>query len=489
MSQRGDGGGLALEAKLRGGPRLAAEQAATFDLVLQNLGTAERTVPSLELNTFSPLVRVFDADGQRLVQARPLEAEHRVVGEMGEPGPTAPQMVTLPAGGAQKTFVELWRFTDPLPRGRYTFEVSHRAGDVDVTSPRVEFEVVDARVASCATSYDSAARVTSLLGWAADVEGVGARALARLSAFGRHAVPQKGATPLGAGPIAIAHRGVDGSSAWAGWVALVAPGGVELVRHTFTVERWRSGAIDVGIAAPRLVPRFPDRGHALVLATGVDAAGQGRLAGGVVASGASAPRAAWQLPLGAVPEHTACLFAQAGPITLLLSSDDGRESRVALLDVDEGGAVVQAESVVRASPGRVRAVVAAITRRGAPGFVLYEGDRQRHDHGSLVFIATDRSEPRVEALAPVPGWPAIAAPGGARPAEASEVALEIGVDGTAWLALVDERGRLYGGALPAGLAALREEGTSRCPHIAALREHGTISCFTERGALFHASMY
>jgi hypothetical protein len=494
-----DQGKLVLAAARRGGggPRLLPEQSAFFDLALRNEGQRAVTAPGLEGNLWTPVFRAYDASGKMVIQGTNHDADERAVGEMGEPEESAPERVTLASGEEQRTWADLWYFGAPLPPGRYAFEALHHASPppapgTPLVSNRVPFEVVEARVGAWALGYESAFRKASTLAWiAAPREGGAAELLVRLSGFSDHTTSQDGATSHGVVPedarVAVSQVAPDASGNWLGWVAVAHGAQVELMQQNMTFPEWRSGPIALPIADALPVPRFPDRGHAVFLATGARD-GHPALAGVIVRESAAA-HTPWSVPLAARPDRSACAFSARGAVSLLLVTDDGQAARLSRLDVHESGAVTSAERVVRVTPHEVLAV-AVDMRPGAPqAFVVLEADRTAHDRVALVRLPIAGPPPAASQLAALPGWPIApqdaAAP---RPLRARELSLEVAPNGAALIALVDDQGRLYGGRADGALSLLREGGTRRAlhPHVGATHEHHAISCFTEQGTLFHA---
>lgn len=241
--------------------------------------------------------------------------------------------------------------------------------------------------------------------------------------------------------------------------------------------------MDLPVSDALPVPRFPDRQHAVFLATGNGKDGT-KLTGVVVREGERAPRP-WGVPLSSRVTRSACLFGATGAISLLFASEEGRTTGFILLDVDETGKVTKDERVVRATPNEVLALTADMREGAPPAFLVLEADREKHDHLALVrLLLTGKSE--VMNLTPMPGWPVTGEREERKPLRAAEVFLDVGPDGSAWAAMVDDQGNLYGGRLDRSLMLVREAKRAKglFPHVAALRRSLTISCFTADGMIF-----
>jgi hypothetical protein len=216
------------------------------------------------------------------------------------------------------------------------------------------------------------------------------------------------------------------------------------------------------------------------------------LAGAVVRANA-APTAPWTAPLGALPKLSACAFTAAGPIAVLLIADDGATTQVTRMDVEETGAVVKPEHVLRTSPNEALAAAVDIRPNSPPMLLILEANRATPDRIALIRIPLSGGQASVVPFAPAKGWPYTeggGAPGSQRPLRAKEIALEAGWDGIARVALVDELGRLFAGALdgsPLQMVRDAAAGPARCPHVGALRDHATPSSFTGDGSLFHVA--
>lgn len=476
--------------------RFFPEQAAAFDLTLKNQTGAAEALLAIDGNMTTPLVRAFDAKGGLLFEKSGGDMGERIAGGMGPIVPPPPQTITLEPGGSESLWVNLWTYHEPLHLGAYVFEAAHHlkaAGGPLLVSNRIPFEIVPARVLSAALGYESSTRMASTLAWiAAPKDDRGApRLLVRLSAFGNHSSVQQGATDLGEVPkdarLSVSQIPPDGKANWLGWVAVVTPHGVELVRHNMTQLMARTGPIALPIADAVPIPRFPDRQHAVFLATGQGASGP--LLVGVVAPPSGPPGPVWTVPLGASPQMAVCAFGMSGPISVLVSSDDGQLTRVSRVDVDESGAVVSPEQVVRTTPNRVIALAVDMRPRAAQSFVILESNRTMPDRLALTRLPLVGAPPPIVALAPLGGWPAEGENAARHALPAEAIAVEVGLDGLPRAALTDARGRLFGGALDGTpLALLSDGGGAKAlfPHLAAMSASIEIACFTEEGFLFHA---
>lgn len=487
--------GVILHAAPRGGSaRLFPEQAASFDLALQNHGAAPEEVTTLDGNMDTPLVRAFDAGGNRLFELGGSAMGERIAGNMGPLPPMPPRKASLEPGKEQTLWVNLWAYHEPLKLGAYGFEAIHhaRATGPVVVSNRVPFEIVRADVLGAALGYDSSVRMASTLAWIAaphDKQGP-PRLLARLSGFDNHASVQQGGTDLGeAAPDArpaVSQIPPDGKANWLGWIAITGPKSVELVRHNMTQQMWRSAPVALPITDAVAVPRFADRGHAVFLATGKGASGP-TLAGAVVTMGAP-PSPAWAVPLSAQPSKAVCAFGMSGPISVLYATDDGQSTRFIRIDLDESGRVVAPEQVVRTTPNRLVALAVDMRVRAPLGFVILESNRTMPDRLALVRIPLAGAAPPIVPFAPLGGWPSVDDGGLTRVIPAQAIDMEVGIDGVPRVGLTDERGRLFGGPLDGSpLSRLSGEGSKALfPHVVVTSTRVTTSCFTEEGFLFHA---
>ena len=470
---------LALAPK-SGRDQLIPEEAAAFDLVLRNETTTVQSVFSLEMNQLTPLVRAYEADGALIVQATPLDAQARVTGEGGEPRIKPPRLVDLAPTEEQTTWINLWSYTSALPPGRYEIEVEHHL--TPPVSGRLPFEIVSAEIHACAVSYEAVSRMATLLAWIATPAAGAPQLYSRLSGFGDHTSLQQGAFAFqavsAAARLAVSLTATPVAS-WFHWIAVVTGSDVQLFRSNMAFLDWTSEPIALPLADVTPVPRFPERGHAVFLATG-QKDGAAALAGTVVAKAGPAPTV-WTVALSADVLLSACVFGTSGDITLLLVSDDGQSATLSLLTVDESGAVVSPEQTIRTTPNAVAAVVADLRFNAPPSFVVLEADRQAPDRVAHYRIALPFAPFDVPDLGELPGWPKVS--GQARAPK--EIVLEIGMLGDPTIAMIDERGWLYGGSLTGSLDVLRKDSVSAYAHVAAMSDHKHVSAFTETGALYH----
>ena len=199
---------------------------------------------------------------------------------------------------------------------------------------------------------------------------------------------------------------------------------------------------------------------------------------------------------------------------MLFASKEHERTNFSRLEVEETGAVSVAEHPVYSTYNELLAVAVDMRPNAPLAFLVLEADPEQHDHLTLVHIPLT-GDPEIRDLGLVEGWPfvverveqprrrwpdepeedpAVRVTEVRRALRAIEVSLEVGLDGTPWLALVDEQGSLYGGRLDGPpLALLRQgepDGTFKAtkPHAAALARGVTLSAFTETGALFHAGV-
>jgi hypothetical protein len=486
---------VVLKASPRSGSaRLLPEQAAAFDLSLKNQTSAPAEVLAIDGNMTTPLVRAFDSKGERLFEKSNGDMAEQIVGNMGPVVPPPPRTITLAPGEAEPLWVNLWNYSDPLKLGVYSFEAAHHltAGAPLLVSNRVPFEIVPATVSSAALGYDSPVRMSSLLAWiAAPHDGKGPpRLLARLSGFGDHEKVQQGATDLGEAPpgarVAVSQVPSDGKPNWLGWIAVTSPRGVTLVRHNMTQLMATTGLLALSIADAKPLPRFPDRLHAVYLATGKGPSGP--VLTGLVAPPNGPAGAPWTVPIGANPDLAVCAFGMSGPISVLLASDDGQSGRVSRIDVDESGTVIAAEQVVRNTPNRVVALTVDMRARAPQSFVILESNRTMPDRLALVRIPLAGAAPPIVPLAPLAGWPSAGEGAAQRALPAQAITMDVGLDGVPRAAITDDRGRLFGGPLDGTpLTMLSDGGGAKAlfPHVVSLTTHVTTSCFTEQGFLFH----
>jgi hypothetical protein len=475
-----------------GWKRLLAEQAATFDLVLTNLEGHAIEIYSLSGNRSTPVLQVYDEHGALIAKADPATRQHRISGHK-KIVPGSPETVNLNPGEVEDTWINLWKYIDPLAPGRYALDVTQEldASGKSVRSNRLAFEILRVSVKNPRLSYGSNLHDTSLLAWVAHTptDEAGGELMLRLSTFGSHRVTQAGATPLGHVPAAalvdLSAPGIE--TGRDGWVSVISPG-LELIRQRMTGIDWKSGPVALDLTDVHSVPGFPDRGYAVFLATGRDKGGKPVLAGFTMRPEAGAA-AAWNIPLKENPVQSACVFPDQGLISVLLVHTKAYTTSVSRLDVSESGTVTlpQREAILTANE---ILAVAADSRFSQPkGFAVLEADRIRHDRLAVHRFPLEGSA-HFGQLAAVPGWPA--KPDPAKPDEpkltpvrAAELAFEIAMDGTPWIAFVDDDGRFFGGPLDgSALFCFRSTGRCTAPHVAALNKGVTLGCFMEDGRLF-----
>ncbi len=464
------------------------EQEAAFDITLRNTGSAPASLVSLSGNLDTPAIHLLDSGGKVIGQYTEREAIDRMTGDGATIQQPGPQMVALAPGGEDATFVNLWSYAHPLSPGSYAVEVTHRPtpGGGPITSPRLPFSIVPAKVFTAALGFESSQRTSTILAWLAAGQGGTPRLLARLSGMSSHVGLHMGARVLGEYPtgtrIAIGEIPPEGSSDWTGWVAAVSASEVELIRHNMTQAEWRSGPIALPVTDSTPVPRFPDRGRAIFLATGTGRAGAPALAGAVVDQTGEKAQT-WSLPLPVRPQHSACLFGMRHPIVLLVSGDDGSHSSLYRIVVDEAGNELLPAERVRNTENVVLAVVADMRFGATPTFLVLEAQRGKLDQITLVRVPL-RAEAAAEEPKPFPNWPKDQTGQAAMP---SAISIEPAGQEVA-IALTDAAGRLFGGTLAEGIRQISPQGLERLvfPHVGAVNESTTISAFTSEGLIYHA---
>jgi hypothetical protein len=275
------------------------------------------------------------------------------------------------------------------------------------------------------------------------------------------------------------------------WLAVTTNHEVEVVQHNYTSQYWRSGPIALGLINALPVPRFPDRRHAVYLATGQGAT-RPELVGVRVSQGESNPPAPWRVALARVPFLSAVSFTMEGALVILLASQEGSSTVLSQLTVDEEGRVIWPDTAIRTSDARVLAMAVDMRPGAAPKFLVLEEDAREHGRISLVHIPLMG---RIDAMppTPLPGWPMRAEGEKSIPLAAREIALEVATDGAPWVVFTDERDNLHAGSLVdfrvkqirAGEGPNGEKRLAIHPHVGALANSVTVSCFTETGELFH----
>jgi hypothetical protein len=541
---------LELTAASTGGrSRLLPGEAARFDLIFRNLSTHEEQFNSLTGNDASPVFQLYDAEERLLGRYTPASARS-IVGDHMKYDPVPPLLVYLRRGAQDGSTVNLWEYANPLPPGTYRLDVSHEPlqGAAPIHANPVKFEIVPAMVTQAAVNYGSSARSSLLLSWIAQASDrkTPPELLLRLSVN-----ENPGAVLVGATPAATVQPGAElASSALPpfsrqgdqGWLAIASGGTVELLHHALAHLDWRSGPIPFQLKAPKLIAGFPDRERALFLATGRTASGGAVLAGlplspdparntlpldttpmlqpgpseplgvdpdAVIDVGPPPPNYVppkpapppppvrkpdlpayhpWTIPLKAEPIRAAVAFDTAGPVSVLLVYDDHGKLQLSRIDVDESGKVVAPERILLTGNETTGLLALAVDqRRDQPiAFVIAAVDRTRHDR--LVLIRLPLSgESTMHNFPAVPGWPAKTEQELSITLAATEAAMEVATDGTPWLALVDEMGRLFGGPLNGSpLQKLRDRDKCSLPFVAAVPNRVTPGCFTESGELYLA---
>jgi hypothetical protein len=197
-------------------------------------------------------------------------------------------------------------------------------------------------------------------------------------------------------------------------------------------------------------------------------------------------RTAWRVPLKALPKLTACAFKSAGGIQVLLVSDDGKQSVVRKLEVDETGKVLSPEKEVRTTTNEIVAVVVG-QRSPQAFFLMLEADRRRHGRMALLKLpSTGEAKLTVTDLGSLKGWPSSQTPEGPQAQPAKAIRLEQAPDGGVWLAMTNASGDLYCGKVDGTLALVREAKGSDLlfPHVAALSSGVSCFGFAADGSMF-----
>jgi hypothetical protein len=536
---------LELTAAPSGGRNhLLPEQAASFDLVFRNLSSREERFLSMTGNAGTPDFRLYDDAGRLLGQFAPTAGGAMGSGHIKfEESP--PAFVYLMPGVQDGASVNLWNYTASLPPGRYRLQVSHHAqeGGAVVPANPVGFDIVPALVTHAAMNYSTSAHAGSLLSWiaqAADRKSA-PELLIRLSANGRHDAVLSGAWPAGSvesgADLASGALPPFSQAGHEGWLAIASGGKVEMLHHVFAQVDWRSGPIPLPLANIRMVPGFPDRQHALFLATGHSRPGspvllglpltadparnaKPRIArqnlqpgpsspigidlnapltpGGAAGKPFSLPAPApapkrdlpayhpWTVPLKGDPIRAAVAFDAEGPVSVLLVYDDHGRPQLSRIDMDEAGKMTAPERQLLTGQESTGILAIAVDqRKDHPiSFVVLAGDRRQHNRLALIRLPL-QGAPVSKDFPALAGWPMKTENGHSVPLAVAEAAMDIAQDGTPWLAMVDETGHFYGGPLNGSpLALLRDHGKCSHPFVAALSERVTPGCFTETGQLF-----
>ena len=470
------------------GGALFPEQSAIFDLVLTNTSTEAANLPDFDSNRWTPVYRVFNAAGERLLELTITDLYARFGAEMGEPDPEPPHLTPVPANGTIESWLDLWSFTPPLPKGDYSF-VLHHVLDPEtneaVDSASVPFSVVDADVQEAVLSYEDQKLETSVLAWlAAPLEGGDPEILVRLSALNNHRSAQRsgnafGKTPTGS-KLALSAKPREGTPTDQGWLCVVSGSTLTLFYMNRASAEWKSEPVTLPFAHPLPVPGFPDRDHGVFLATGLLADGSSALSG-VVSPNSGPAGEPWTLPLQFNPTLTACAVTATGPIPLLLATETATGTTLSRLDVLETGTAEAPERVVHSSPHRLLALLP--NRPSAPpGFLAVLADREKHDQLIVVRIPVSGDAEVVE-LPPIAGWPTV----DELPLAPLHFQVAYVTNDQAVLAFLDERGNYYAGTLDGSPVALIAPGglppRITLPHIAALHQRTTFASFTDLGSL------
>jgi len=523
--------------------RLLPEQAARFDVIFRNLSSREEALASLTGNDSTPILRVFDRANKSLGEFDPAARTRRLHGHQMVP-PSPPSLAYLQAGVEDGALINLWKYSDPLAPGVYSLEVSHQ---VTPNGPSIEaaptsFEIVPAQVSSVAMNYGVSDHSSSLLSWLAQPldKSADPEILIRLSANRAHGLLMEGATAGGRVPAgaqltssALPPFSKIGGQ---GWLALSYAGEIELIRHSQAQVIWRSGEIPVAITNLKPVPRFPDRGHALFLATGTDKGipvlmglrveddpnrnAAPPVSGSKLMPGPSEPHGdddnvppppakpgkhpapvafeppppkrdlppyhPWTVPLKGEPVRTAVAFDGDGPVSILLVYDKQGMATLSRIDVDEAGQVIKPETELMTSNRItvIRALAVDARVKQPMAFLALGGDPKEYNRLALVRLPLS-GPTTAKDFRSLPGWPTKTSSDRTTLLAPAEIALEIAPDGRPWLALTDENGHLSGGALDGSpLSLLRADGKCSNPFIAALPSKVTLGCFTETGRLF-----
>ena len=477
---------LVLSPKGWSGP-LLPEQGPIFAIHLQNGDTVSHAVTSLDDHPEMLIARLYDDSGALLRESAPGDGQG---GHHHEPRERAFEPVDLAPSAELASEVNLWEHGEPLGPGRYAVEIEQRGPTAPVlVSNRFPFEITAATIDTCAVGFDSPARISSILAWIATRPGArSSELLVRLSAAQNHLAVREGALDHGAVStgtrLSLSRIAPGGHGAWLGWIALTTPGQVELIRHNNAHPQWRTGPLPFPLADAIPVPQFPDRDGAVYLATGT--VGGRPALGGLVVHEKVQPSASWTVHLGNVPVRAACAFGPSGAISVLTVSDDGTGAKIARIDVDENGTVLTPEQVVRTTPNRVVGLAADLRADAPASFVVLESNRTMPDRLALIRLPLAGQAPPIVPFAPLAGWPQISENGVTRALAATELAFDVGPDGTAELLIIDERGRLYGGRLDGAGGFLRRDpgtGKAHCAHLAPLGEHDAFGSFGDLGLL------
>ena len=488
-----NGNHLQLVASLRddSGGRLLPEQSALFNLRLLNQGSGMAETYGLDQNKDTPVFGVFDGHGQGLRQVTHRNMIGRFVGVKGEPSPEKPVLIQIAPGKSSGTFVDLWSYMDPLPKGSYQFGASHLiqpGSEARLESNRVPFDVVDARVSDAALGYANNRRDSSVVLWVASPEGSGApQLLGRLSTLNRHSrarVSGRALGPVDPGSlVAIGAKPKEGTPTDEGWFAVTHNDSVAMLQHFETNPQWRSERVPLGIVHARPVPGFPDRGHALFLASGTKPDGGAALAG-VSVEAEEGVKTKWVVPLLAEPALSACVFGPSGSVKVAFGVHRADGTRIWSIEVDEAGKVLVAQTPLYSSPRQLLALIADQRPGQTSGFLVLESDAAQLDRLTLTRLPVTGKQESID-LGEIPGWPHA----NGKPVAAQRLQMETGWDGKPGIALVTADGQYFAGLLdgsPLMQPAPGVKGDSvSTPFVVALRAGVTYSGFTGRGYLVH----
>jgi hypothetical protein len=469
---------------------LVPEQSASFDITLENRGALPVETLGIESNQWNPTLRVFNEDGSRRFETPAEVAAERYHGHTGEPT-RPPRLLTLQPGQSKSTFVNLCKYADPLPPGRYFFQAAHKLqaiGGGFVSSEKIPFTIEPARVLTMAAGYDAARPRRSSLAWIAVRGTTKPQLLIRWS--GKfHATTMWGGMFHGEAPpdtaLSVSQVVQGATTNELGWVAVHWPGHVEMIQHNMSAPFRRTGPLEFPISAGFMVPRFPDRGTAaLAMVAGVESDGRSALAGVLSARGAINPKV-WKQRLVLKPFMAACSFEKTGPITVLLASERQGVTRISRIGVDEDGWLIVPEHVVHTTFNKVLAIAS-----DPRGFLVLEAHPIMTDHLTRIRIPLN-AEPEPPVSSRIAGWPNLNVFGVTIPLPPDQLSFEPASDGSLWLAFTDPRGGLFAGDLNKNSVSLyrpKKHGQFvEFPHVSALVGHLDIAGFTESGVLFHSN--
>ena len=185
--------------------------------------------------------------------------------------------------------------------------------------------------------------------------------------------------------------------------------------------------------------------------------------------------------------QTAVAFDAEGPVSVLLVYDDQGTVTVSRIDVDESGRVVKPEAVVLAGNKAVHMRALAVDARKDHPIAFLAVGNDRREYNRLALVRLPLAGPLdARDFRSLPGWPSRTENGRTVLLSPTEMSLEVSPDGVPWVAIIDERGHLTGGALNGSPLTLlrRDGGPCSNPFIAALPGKVTPGCFTETGQLF-----